>query len=327
MYGFNFQWMCSADKQMENADEKALDFLKDVGLNFVRIPTDYRFWTNGTDYFHPEAAVMEKTYEYFESCRKRNLHFCLNLHRAPGYCVNRNDLETHNLWKDEIARDAFVFIWETFAKLFKGIPGELVSFDLLNEPPAIGDYGLSRENHRALMKRAGEAILAVDPQRPLVIDGLGCGHIAMPEMSDLPFIHSARGYQPMALTHFKASWCAATGEVKEASYPGIEWEGKKWDKSTLRTHYAPWLDVASKGVAIHVGEFGCFNTVDNLDALRWFKDILGLFYEWKWGYCMWNFVGPFGIIDHGRPNTRYKEYNGYSVDKDLLDLYLGHRIT
>jgi hypothetical protein len=43
-YGFNFQWMCAwrPDQAPEPADEKALDFLAELGFNFVRIPLDYR---------------------------------------------------------------------------------------------------------------------------------------------------------------------------------------------------------------------------------------------------------------------------------------------
>jgi endoglucanase len=325
-YGFNFQWMCSTNHPVEDADTKALDFMASLGLNFARIPTDYRFWTQGTDYLHPDKSFMERLIGYYNECKKRNIHFCLDLHRAPGYCINSNNLETHNLWLDEIAQDGFVFIWETFAKMFKGIPAEEVSFDLLNEPPEIGQYGLTREIHKRIITRAAEAILSVDPDRPIVIDGLCGGNIAMPEMSDLNFIQSTRGYQPMALTHLGASWCAAVQDVKTASYPGTDWDEKRWDKAILASHYEPWFSLQKQGTRIHVGEFGCFNKVDNSDALRWFTDLFDLFYEWKWGYCMWNFKGPFGIIEHGRPNTEYTQMNGYSVDKALLDLFLDHRI-
>src|ERR1035437_4247226 len=33
-------------------DERALDFMNAYGFDFVRIPTDYRVWTDGFDYFH-----------------------------------------------------------------------------------------------------------------------------------------------------------------------------------------------------------------------------------------------------------------------------------
>jgi endoglucanase len=326
-YGFNFQWMYSKERPVRDADEKALDFLCDLGLNFVRIPTDYRIWTKDTDYFHPDPVFIEKLFGYFKACEKRKIHFCLNIHRAPGYCINRNDLETHNLWTDTIAVDAFVFLWETLAIRFKGIAPDLVSFDLLNEPPEIGQYGMTREIHKEIMTKTAGAVWAIDPGRPIIVDGLAGGNLAMPELSDLPLIQSTRGYQPMALTHYKAQWCEATLAIKSAGYPGTEWEGKTWDKSVLAEHYKPWLDLQKKGVRVHVGELGCYNEVDNRDALRWYSDLLGLFGEWKWGYSLWDFEGPFGVVDHGRPGTHYSEYNGYKVDKELLDLILANRVV
>src|SRR5918996_567558 len=152
-YGFNFQWMCSwnAGQRPQPADNKALDFLAKFGFNFVRIPVDYRFWTYDFDYFHPDESMFSYIDQYLEACRSRGIHMSLNLHRAPGYCTNRNDLERHNLWVDSIAQNAFVFLWESFAQLYKDVPGKDLSFDLINEPPAPGDYSMTRQNHAALI--------------------------------------------------------------------------------------------------------------------------------------------------------------------------------
>ena len=59
--------------------------------------------------------------------------------------------------------------------------------------------------------------------------------------------------------------------------------------------------------------------------MRWFGDLLGLFHELGWGYAMWNFEGPFGIVGHGRPGARVEARNGYPVDVDLLQLMLESR--
>lgn len=323
-YGFNLQWIFSRDPEHpspEPADERALDLIGDWGFNFIRIPMDYRFWTEGFDYFHPDERVLERIDAYIEACRNRGLHVSLNLHRAPGYCINRNDLERHNLWTDREAQDAFVFLWEGFARRYRDIPGEELSFDLLNEPPEEGQYGFTREVHEALMRRTVEAVRAIDPDRTIVIDGVGGGHQAMPELTDLGVIHSGRGYQPMALTHYRAWWWPDHEKVKERpNYPGLVWEGAAWDRETLRVFYRPWLEVAARGVTVHIGEFGCYNQVENPTALRWFEDVISLYREWGWGYALWNFKGPFGVVEHGRPGTRYVEMGGYMVDVDLLSI-------
>jgi aryl-phospho-beta-D-glucosidase BglC (GH1 family) len=326
-YGFNHLWMFSTayHAKPEPADLKALDFQARWGLDFVRVPVDYRFWTRDFDYTHPDERVWETLDAYLAACRERGLHLSFNLHRAPGYCINGNELERHNLWTDKVAQDAFVFLWESFARRWKGVPSLALSFDLLNEPAAPGQYGLTRENHAALMRRTVAAIRAIDPDREIVLDGLAGGNLAMPELASLGTIQSGRGYQPMPLSHYRAGWCKETQGLPEPVWPGCPWEGKSWDKESLREHYAPWRELQAAGVPVHIGEFGCYNKVPNDLALAWFADLLSLYKEWGWGYSLWNFRGDFGIVEHGRPGTRYEIFEGFKVDRALLDLYLENR--
>lgn len=325
-YGFNVQWMFSwePDRQPEPPDERALDFMAEYGFDFVRVPTDYRFWTTGFDYFHPNEAVFTYLDRYLEACRSRGLQMSLNLHRAPGYCINRNDLEQHNLWQDATAQVAFVVLWMTFAQRYKGVPGQFLSFDLLNEPPDIGQYGLTRQNHAALMRQTIAAIRAVDPQREIVIDGLGGGNVAMPELADLGVIHSARGYQPMSVSHYRASWWSGSVGLPAPEYPG-SYNGMCWNRDALRAFYQPWRDVQAAGASVHIGECGCYHRTPNDVALRWLTDLFGVYKEFGWGFALWNFAGPFGIVEHGRPGTTYEKVYGYQVDRALLDLMLASR--
>ncbi len=327
-YGFNFQWMFSWEpgRQPEPPDTKALNFLVEYGFDFVRIPTDYRFWTKDFNYFQPDETVFEYVDQYLEACRQRGFQLSLNIHRAPGYCINRNDLERHNLWLDPIAQDAFVFNWETFAKRYKGVSSDFLSFDLINEPPDIGQYGMTRENHAALIRRTVAAIKSIDPEREIAIDGLGGGNIAMPELADLGIIHSGRGYQPMPISHYEAGWWSGHVGLPFPKYPGTEWEGLVWNRDTIRDFYQPWRELETSGTKVHIGEFGCYNHTPNEVALRWFKDLFSVFREFGWGFSLWNFQGDFGIIEHGRPGVAYEDILGYKVDRELLELIMTSRI-
>ena len=328
-YGFNFLWMFIYEGQpAPGPDERALDFVAKFGFNFVRLPTDYHFWTREFDYFHPDEAVWERMDEYLEACRLRGLHLCLNFHRAPGYCINRNDLERHNLWQDEVAQDAFVFLWEAFALRYQDIPAEALSFDLLNEPPGIGQYGLSRDNHAALARRTVAAIRSISPQRSILIDGLAAGNLAMPELADLDVIHAGRGYQPMAISHYQADWWSDYRSASEVpTYPNLYWNGITWNKEALRLFYQSWREVQASGRTIHIGEFGCYDNTPNEVALAWFADLLSLYREFGWGYSLCEFAGPFGIVEHGRPGTVYETVDGYRLDRRLLDLLLENRVS
>jgi endoglucanase len=321
-FGFNFLWMYNASHPPESADEKALDFIARRGFNFVRVPTNYWFWTRDFDYDHPDESVLAMIDGYLKAVSSRGMHLSLNLHRAPGYCINSPEKERHNLWTDAIAQEAFVATWERFARRYKGVPPDQLSFDLLNEPPEVGQRGFTREIHENLMRRTVAAIRAIDPTRMIVLDGIGGGHLAMPELADLGVVHSGRGYQPMPVSHFEANWWSGSKGLSSPVYPGTIWEGRVWDRQTLREFYQPWRDVQGQGVRVHIGEFGCHNRTPNDVALRWFEDLFSVFREFGWGYGLWNFEGQFGIVEHGRPGAVYEEIDGYRVDRQLLELML-----
>jgi aryl-phospho-beta-D-glucosidase BglC (GH1 family) len=327
-YGFNFQWLFSweSDRKPAAANERALDFMAHYGFDFVRIPMDYRFWTRNFDYLHPDQTVFTAIDSYLAACQARGMHLSLNLHRAPGYCINRNDLERDNLWLDPIAQDGFVFLWETFAERYKGVPDASLSFDLVNEPPDIGQYGMTRDNHAALVRRTVAAIRAIDPVRPITIDGLSGGNLAMPELADLKITQSGRGYQPMPVSHFEAAWWSGSVGLPAPIYPATQWEGKTWDRSTIRAFYQPWRDLQAQGVEVHIGEFGCYNHTPNDIALRWFTDLFSVFKEFGWGFSLWTFEDAFGIVNHGRPGAVYENIQGFQVDRTLLDLMLNSRV-
>ncbi len=321
-YGFNFLWMyVKRDENQKplkpNLNE--LDFIAKEGFNFVRIPTDYHFWTNGFNYTEIDESVIEYLDEYIKECNKRGLHVSLNIHRAPGYCINWPEREKHNLWKDKEAQDGFKFIWQYFAKRYKGISSKDLSFDLVNEPASIEPtHPCTREDHEKVIRSTISAIREIDPDRQIVIDGFDGGGSALPEMADLGdknVIHSGRGYEPFEITHHKAEWVSW---MKGRELP--EYKGGEESREHLREFYKPWREVQSKGVPVHIGEFGCYNKIHNDIALRWLADILSVYKQYGWGFSLWNFKGDFGVAEHGREGAVYEEIDGIKIDRKMLDL-------
>ncbi len=327
-YGFNFLWMYAKSEwetEPKEPDTVELDFIANEGFNFVRIPTDYHFWTHDFDYFHLDERILSYLDRYIEACNSRGLHVSLNIHRVPGYCVNWPERERHNLWRDSEAQEGFAFMWHSFAERYKGIPSSKLSFDLVNEPASIPPtHPCTRDDHERVIRRTIDAIREVDPDRQIVIDGFDCGGSALPELADLGsknVIHSGRGYEPFMLTHYKAEWVRG-----EFDWVVPEYSGGEECRERLRRYYAPWREVQKKGVPIHIGEFGCYNKLPNELALRWLEDVLSVFTEFGWGYSMWNFKGAFGIVEHGRPGTVYEDICGMKVDRGMLDLLRKYRV-
>ena len=58
--------------------------------------------------------------------------------------------------------------------------------------------------------------------------------------------------------------------------------------------------------------------------MGWMTDILSLWKEAGWGYSMWNLRGGFGILDSDRVETRYEDYKGHKLDREMLELLLAH---
>jgi endoglucanase len=323
-YGFNFQWMFiqQPDRPGATVDERALDFMVAHGFNFVRVPMDYRHWTTNFEYFKPNEKILETVDTYLHACQERNLHLSLNMHRVPGYCINDNHLERHNLWTERIAQDAFVHQWEMFAKRYANVSSQDLSFDLVNEPPRVGQHGMTRDNHEQIMRRTITAIRAITPTRAITLDGLNGGHEAMPELANANVTHSGRAYEPFNVSHWQAPWTSDWNNQKTCEYPT-----EQWNRKTLEHFYQPWLEVERLGAKVHIGEFGCFNRTPNEIALRWFEDIFALFKQFRWGYALWEFDGAFGIIGHNRPGAKLEKIMGYEVDRELLELMMQARVV
>ncbi len=320
-YGFNFLWMFSKWRPLpQEPNLRELDFVAEEGFNFVRIPTDYTFWITDFDYTHPDENIIAYIDRYISACRERGLHACLNLHRAPGYCINRPDREKHNLWRDEEALEGFIFLWKYFAERYKDIPSSELSFDLVNEPSNHQTHPCTRADHERVIRSTIGAIREVDPTRKIVIDGFDGGAAALPELWDVGATHSGRGYEPFIVSHYKAEW-VKMGDFPQPTWPCIGRGGRVLDIEHLRRHYQPWKDVEAKGVEVHIGEFGCYNKLPNPVAMAWLKDLIQVFRENKWGYSLWNFRGDFGIIDHRRPDTKWEDYKGFKVDREMLEIY------
>jgi hypothetical protein len=313
------QWLYSRRVAPTGPDARVLDAVAAWGFDFIRLPTDYRLWSVDDDPYRPDEKVLTLVDDILEACRARGLHLSLNLHRAPGYVITGWETEPYNLWADRPAQDAFVATWERFAARYADVPADDLSFDLVNEPPALGLRGFTRQAHEAVIRRTVEAIRRIAPARPLVIDGLDGGNLAMPELADLDLTQSVRGYQPMSVSHYQAAWWPGHVGMAEPTYP-VEYDGRWWNRDGLRDFYAPWRALEARGVPVHVGEFGCYEKTPDEVARAWFADLFAVFAEFGWGFALWEFEGPFGIVGHQRPGAVFEELNGFRVDRNLLEL-------
>ena len=203
--GFNLLGKFDVNFSDYGFTEEEFIILHDLGFNFVRIPLDYRTYTqpgNWDVFQEEEVAKIDKVVEWG---RQYGVHVCLNLHRAPGYCVNESALPVNqnlDLWTNTTAQDAFVNHWMFFAERYKAVPWEELSFNLVNEP---GD--MDEAAYVNVMKKAIAAIQNINPDRVIFVDGLSYSRNLIPSLqSERNVIQALHVYDPMTLTHYKAEW-------------------------------------------------------------------------------------------------------------------------
>jgi len=310
--GFNLLEKFNAGRNQPFAED---DFrlMADWGFDFVRLPMDYRCWTDPADPYKLKESVLAEIDQAVEFGRRYGVHVSLNLHRAPGYTVARPP-EKLNLWTDEEARRQFDFQWMQFARRYRGVPSTQLSFNLVNEPARIEAAAYVR-----VARRATAAIRRVDPQRLVISDGLRWANEPIFELVDLGIAQSMHGYQPMPLTHYQASWVNGS-RWPEPTWPlkqGSQTIDQKW---LYENCVRPWERLAARGVGVHVGEWGAYNRTPHDVVLRWSRDVLELYQQAGFGWAMWNFRGPFGILDSGRKDVAYEDFRGHKLDRKLLDL-------
>jgi endoglucanase len=310
--------------------------MSDWDFNFVRIPMAYPSYLkfdrsrniNPGEVYNIDEQVVNKIEELVYMANKHNLHVSLNLHRAPGYCINAGFNEPYNLWKDEEAQKAFYFHWEMWAKRFKRLSHKKISFDLLNEPAMREDMNdqhspsttVPGDIYRKVAKAAAEAIRSQNPKHMVIADGNNVGNSVIPEIKDLNIAQSCRGYYPGAISHYQAPWANKNPEL----CPVPVWPGKigdrEYSRKDLEAYYKPWIELVRSGVGVHCGECGCWKNTPHEVFLAWFGDVIDILTSAGIGYALWNFRGDFGIMDSGRQDVAYEDWHGHKLDRKLLTL-------
>ena len=334
-------------------------WIRDWGFNWVRLPMDYRFWT-AADLF----AINEKHIEPIDRAirlgEKYGIHVNVCLHRAPGLCILDTmdekltgiavTKEKTDVFTDQHTLDAFVHQWTFFADRYKGISSARLSFNLVNEPivlPTAAEVTELRRrgplkttdffdperlkrhapDYTRVAKAAADAIRQHDPQRLVITDGYPGGGSPIPDLAGTGMLQSCHTYNPIQLTHHQCEWVRGvlTGAEPLPTWPLKDDKGKVvCNRQILTALFHPWAELAAQGIPIHFGEMGCYKHTPPDVVLAWFNDTLDILGELNSGWALWNFRGPFGVVDTERPGTKFEDWHGHKLDRPLLTLLQKH---
>ena len=313
--GFNLLNKFMVDQQ-KPFEERDFADIAELGFDFVRLPLDYRCWTDRANPRALKEPILKEIDQAVEFGGKHGVHVQINFHRAPGFTVAR-PAEPKSLWTDPEILGVCAHHWASFAARYHGLPNNRVSFNLFNEP----DDKVKPEDHRRAVERVAGSIRERDPERLIVCDGRAWATKPPDELIGLNVAAALHDYNPMPLTHYKASWANWDESWPEPIWPLRKNDGKYVTRGTIaRELIKPWKDFEAKGVGVMVGEFGAHNMAPHRFVLSWMHDTLEEFKKAGWGWALWNFTGSFGICDSGRYDIAYEDWHDRKLDRAMLEV-------
>ena len=298
-------------------EEEEFALLEKCGLNFARLPIDYRFFLSADDWEHWLEDGLEKVDNAIEYGRRHKVHVMLSLYRAPGYRYYYQEVVI-TLKNNPKAQEAFKRIWREFARRYRGIPNSELTFNLVNE-----SVGFNEKDFIKVFGETVEEIHKVDPGRFVWLDGRSTGKVPVKHFFNVPLTGQCfRGYQPGGFTHYGfRKGKDLYGKATTPRWPtGPDDKDMLWVKEKQAWEFS-LQDCVPRDYPAMIGEFGCVACgVDHESALKFMESNMEKWRSRGYGWAIWDYDGPFGFVESGRPDAEYIEVMGRKVDKKMLEL-------
>ncbi|HEX4372844.1 MAG TPA: cellulase family glycosylhydrolase [Puia sp.] len=165
-------WQKYLNTYITHAD---IHYLKSIGVNSIRIPFNYRLFTN-EDYLggRGDARGFKLMDSVISWCKKEKVFVILDMHCAPGGQTGDNIDDGYGypfLFENEGSQKLVVDIWKKIAAHYKD-ETIIMGYDLLNEPIA---HYFDKEKLNPLLevvyKKITKAIRMVDKNHILFLGG------------------------------------------------------------------------------------------------------------------------------------------------------------
>jgi endoglucanase len=293
----------------ERMDQKDYDDARSWGANVIRIhifPARYAAQSN-KDFWDALPAYLDGLEIQIKQAKKAGMKVVIDLHQPPFLHVKSFDHA--EFWDRSDLEVPFCRVWTEIARRFLPYKDVIWGYDLLNEPLDRSQLPRVAKQWRPLAIKIVEAIRKVDRDTWIIFEpgpgSLFNGFDGLEPLPDPKIIYSAHFYYPQDFTHQGVSNIEGTDLAKamekiNLQYPSTE-NGSGWNKerfakilSSADAFQARWK------VPIYVGEFSVIRWAPKASAVRWLRDVVGLFEErgWSWSY------------------HAFREFNGWSLEHD-----------
>lgn len=201
-------WQQYVNSYITEAD---IHYLKSVGVNSVRLPFNYKLFTNedylGENNSNHGFEILDKLIAW---CKKENVYVLLDMHCAPGGQTGDNIDDSYAypfLYDDTTAQNETVSIWKRIAAHYKN-ETIVLGYDLLNEPiPHFYDTGYFNPKLEPLFKKITAAVRTVDKNHLLFLGGA---------QWDSNFEVFGKPFDDKLVYTFHKYWTAPTREVVQS---------------------------------------------------------------------------------------------------------------
>lgn len=310
-------WLSQSDIRGEERAARVTeaDFarLAEAGFDHVRIPIDEeQFWDEQGNKL-PEA--WDLLTGALDLCRKYNLRAIVDLHIIRSHYFNAGFDGTKNtLFEDPAAQDGLVNLWYQLSDALKDYSTDYVAYEFMNEPVA-DDHEqwnqLVAKIHKALREREPERTLVIGSNRWQSVETMK--YLKVPE-GDSNIILSCHFYDPMALTHYKASWTESGVYDGPVTYPGVMIPEEvfagfddhlkglfqrfttEWNRDRLESMFKESIEVAERyGLQLYCGEWGVYRPAPAESRYNWYRDMISIFDEYGVAWSSWSYFDGFGF--------------------------------
>ena len=290
--------------------------IKEMGFDHVRLPIDeVQFWDESGNKLDEAWQLLTNALEW---AVKYDLRVIVDLHTLRSHNFVLREGEKNALYEDPAELQKLIDMWAQLSEQIKRFPISMVAYEFMNEPVADDP-----EQWNQVVEKVHAALRKLEPKRKLVIgsnrwQSVGTFKDLRIPSGDKNIILSFHYYNPMFVTHYRASWTDVGRYTGTVNYPGqlisnqdyeqaseqvqkiiIDNEGlTEWNRDRIKNDMADAIKLAGDlGLQLFCGEWGAYQRTPRDLAYAWMQDMISIFDECNIAWTVWCYDADFGFWD------------------------------